>query len=151
MRALLLFLPLLAACSLTLEVAYPGPRIQALRTQGTYCADRNTRLDYRFDLEGRLDALEFFWVPEGVGPWRARPEEVFRLSGPIFGPEVRGYLEVTPSGEVRAVYVAPQGIGIEPLPDRRLWARGRTAGVYGPYVRALNLVRPAPYPCDPSW
>jgi hypothetical protein len=109
MRALLL-LPLLSACSLTLEVAYPGPR-----TQETYCADRNTRLDYRFDLEGRLDALEFFWVPEGVGPWRARAEEVFRLSGPILGPEVRGYLEVAPSGEVRAVYVAPQGIGIEPL------------------------------------
>jgi hypothetical protein len=47
MRALLL-LPLLSACSLTLEVAYPGPRIQALRTQETYCADQNTRLDYRF-------------------------------------------------------------------------------------------------------
>ncbi|ALJ91317.1 hypothetical protein [Thermus aquaticus] len=118
MRALLL-LPLLSACSLTLEVAYPGPRIQALRTQGTYCADRNTRLDYRLDLEGRLDALEFFWVPEGVGPWRARPEEVFRLSGPILGPEVRGYLEVTPSGEVQAVYVAPQGIGTD-LTDMRL-------------------------------
>jgi hypothetical protein len=151
MRALLL-LPLLSACSLTLEVAYPGPRIQALRTQGTYCADRNTRLDYRLDLEGRLDALEFFWVPEGVGPWQARPEEVFRLFGPILGPEVRGYLEVAPSGEVRAVYVAPQGIGIEPLPDRRLWVRGRTAGVYGPYVRALNLVRPdSTALCDPGW
>jgi hypothetical protein len=151
MRALLL-LPLLSACSLTLEVAYPGPRIQALRTLGTYCADRNTRLDYRLDLEGRLDALEFFWVPEGVGPWQARPEEVFRLFGPILGPEVRGYLEVTPSGEVRAVYVAPQGIGIEPLPDRRLWVRGMTAGVYGPYVRALNLVRPdSTALCDPGW
>jgi hypothetical protein len=151
MRALLL-LPLLSACSLTLEVVYPGPRIQALRTQGTYCADRNTRLDSRFDLGGRLDALEFFWVPEGVGPWWARPEEVFRLSGPIFGPEVRGYLEVAPSGEVRAVYVAPQGIGIEPLPDRRLWVRGMTAGVYGPYVRALNLVRPdSTALCDPGW
>jgi hypothetical protein len=141
MRALLL-LPLLSACSLTLEVAYPGPRIQALRTQETYCADRNTRLDYRFDLEGRLDALEFFWVLEGVGPWRARPEEVFRLSGPVLGPEVRGYLEVAPSGEVRAVYVAPQGIGIEPLPDRRLWARGRTAGVYGPYTLFCCILRP---------
>jgi hypothetical protein len=151
MRALLLFLPFLAACSLTLEVAYPGHRIQTLRTQGTYCADRNTLLDYRFYLEGRLDALEFFWVPEGVEPWRAKPEEAFRLSGPLFGPEVRGYLEVTPGGEVRAVYLSPQGIGIEPLPDRRLWVRGMTAGVYGPYVRALNLVRPAPYPCDPSW
>jgi hypothetical protein len=152
MRALLLFLPLLAACSLTLEVAYPGHRIQALRTQGTYCTDRNTRLDYRFYLEGRLDALEFFWVPEGVEPRRARPEEVFRLSGPILGPEVRGYLEVAPSGEVRAVYVAPQGIGIEPLPDRRLWVRGMTAGVYGPYVRALNLVRPdSTALCDPGW
>lgn len=152
MRALLL-LPLLSACSLTLEVAYPGPRIQALRTQGTYCADRNTRLDYRLDLEGRLDALEFFWVPEGVGPWRARPEEVFRLSGPILGPEVRGYLEVTPSGEVRAALaLSSQGIGIEPLPDRRLWVRGMTAGVYGPYVRALNLVRPdSTALCDPGW
>jgi hypothetical protein len=151
MRALLL-LPLLSACSLTLEVAYPGHRIQVLRTQGTYCADRNTRLDYRFYLEGRLDALEFFWVPEGVGPWRARPEEVFRLSGPISGPEVRGYLEVTPGGEVRAVYVAPQGIGIEPLPDRRLWVRGMTAGVHGPYVRALNPVRPDSTAfCDPGW
>lgn len=71
MRALLLFLPLLAACSL--EVAYPGHRIQALRTQGTYCADRNTRLDYRFYLEGRLDALEFFWVPEGWNPGGLSP------------------------------------------------------------------------------
>ena len=121
MRALLL-LPLLSACSLTLEVAYPGPRIQALRTQETYCADRNTRLDYRFDLEGRLDALEFFWVPEGVDPWQAKPEETSRLSGPILGPEVRGYLEVTPTGEVRAASaLSSQGIGIEPLPDRRLW------------------------------
>ena len=152
MRALLLFLPLLAACSLTLEVAYPGHRIQALRTQGTYWTDRNTLLDYRFYLEGRLDALGFFWVPEGVGPWRAKPEETSRLSGPILGPEVRGYLEVTPGGEVRAASaLSSQGIGIEPLPDRRLWVRGMTAGVYGPYVRALNLVRPAPYPCDPSW
>jgi hypothetical protein len=152
MRALLL-LPLLSACSLTLEVAYPGPRIQALRTQGTYCADRNTRLDYRFDLEGRLDALEFFWVPEGVGPWRARPEEVFRLSGPILGPEVRGYLEVTPSGEVRAALaLSSQGIGIEPLPDRRLWVRGMTAGVYGPYVPAQTPVRPDSTAfCDPGW
>ncbi len=109
-------------------------------------------MDYRFDLEGRLDALEFFWVPEGVGLWRARPEEVFRLSGPILGPEVRGYLEVTPSGEVRAVYVAPQGIGVEPLPDRRLWVRGMTAGVYGPYVPAQTPVRPDSTAfCDPGW
>jgi len=151
MRALLL-LPLLSACSLTLEVAYPGPRIQALRTQETYCADRNTRLDYRFYLEGRLNALEFFWVPEGVEPWWAKSGETFLLEGPILGPEVRGYLEVTPGGEVRAASaLSSQGIGIEPLPDRRLWVRGMTAGVYGPYVRALNLVRPAPYPCDPSW
>ncbi|WP_448567292.1 hypothetical protein [Thermus sp.] len=150
MRALLLFLPLLAACSLTLEVA--GPRIQALHTQDTYCAGRNTQVDYRFHLEGRLDALEFFWVPEGVDPWRAKPEETLRLSGPLFGPEVGGFLEVTPGGEVRAVYVAPQGIGIEPLPDRRLWVRGMTAGVYGPYVPAQNPVRPDSTPfCDPSW
>ncbi|WP_117238414.1 hypothetical protein [Thermus sediminis] len=153
MRALLLLLPLLAACSLTLEVAYPGHRIQALRTQGTYCADRNTLLDYRFLLEGRLDALEFFFVPEGVDPWRARPEERFRLSGPIFGPQVRGYLEVTPRGEVRAgTAVSPQGIVVEPLPDRRLWVRGVTAGVLGPYVRAQNPVRPdVTASCDPSW
>jgi hypothetical protein len=152
MRALLLLLPLLSACSLTLEVAYPGHRIQALRTQGTYCADRNTRLDYRFYLEGRLDALEFFWVPEGVEPWRAKPGETFLLEGPISGPEVRGYLEVTPSGEVRAVSVAPQGIGVEPLPDRRLWVRGMTAGVYGPYVPAQTPVRPDSTAfCDPGW
>ena len=153
MRALLFFLPLLAACSLTLEVAYPGPRIQALRTQDTYCAGRNTQVDYRFHLEGRLDALEFFWVPEGVDPWRAKPEEAFRLSGPLLGLEVRGSLEVTPGGEVRSgVVVFPQGIGIEPLPDRRLWVRGMTAGVYGPYTPAQNPVRPDSTPfCDPGW
>jgi hypothetical protein len=153
MRALLLFLPLLSACSLTLEVAYPGHRIQALRTQETYCANQNARLDYRLDLEGRLDALEFFWVPEGVEPWRAKPGETFRLEGPILGPKVRGYLEVAPSGEVQAALaLSSQGIGIEPLPDRRLWVRGMTAGVYGPYVRALNLVRPdSTALCDPGW
>ncbi len=66
---------------------------------------------------------------------------------------------MTPSGEVRAVAlaspqalgVAPQGIGVEPLPHRRLWLRGYTEGVPGPYVPAQSPVRPAASFCDPSW
>jgi hypothetical protein len=62
-------------------------------------------------------------------------------------------LEVTPGGEVRAASaLSSQGIGIEPLPDRRLWVRGMTAGVYGPYVPAQTPVRPDGTAfCDPGW
>lgn len=59
---------------------------------------------------------------------------------------------MTPSGEVRAVALAsPQALGVEPLPDRRLWLRGYTEGVPGPYVPAQSPVRPAASFCDPSW
>jgi hypothetical protein len=38
------------------------------------------------------------------------------------------------------------------LPDRRLWVRGMTAGVYGPYVPAQTPVRPdSTALCDPGW
>jgi hypothetical protein len=115
MRALLL-LPLLSACSLTLEVAYPGPRIQALRTQETYCADRNTRLDYRFDLEGRLDALEFFWVPEGVGPWRARPRRYSAFPAPSLAPRCGDTWRWPQAGRSGRCTWPLKGLGLSPSP-----------------------------------
>ncbi|BCP97705.1 hypothetical protein TthHB5008_08060 [Thermus thermophilus] len=160
MRGLALLLPLLAACSLTLEVVYPGHRIARLETQPTYCAYGNTRVDYRFYLEGRVDRLEFYWVPEGKAPWETAPQERLALGGPIYGGYVRGFVEVTPDGSIQAVSLVspqgaslPQGIGVEPaLPDRRLWLRGFTGGVAGPYVAAANPVRgDASSFCDPSW
>ncbi|GAA5334361.1 MULTISPECIES: hypothetical protein [Thermus] len=159
MRTLLLFLPFLAACSLTLEVVYPGHRISDLRTQSTYCAYANTRLDYRFYLEGRLDRLEFYWLPEGVHPENARPEERATLRGPIYGGLVRGFVEVTPEGVIQAVSatspqgaVAPQGIGVEPnLPPRRLWLRGFTGGLAGPFVAGNPVYPDASAFCDPAW
>ncbi|MEJ5336461.1 MAG: hypothetical protein WHT26_04090 [Thermus sp.] len=150
MRALALLALFLSACTLTLEIA-PGP-VLGLSTQATYCQDRPTRLDYRLFLEGRVDRLEFFWVPEGVHPSRARPEETWALTGPFWGPEVAGYLEAAPTGEIWAVYLVPQGIRVDPLPTRRLWARGAVDGVLGPYVRAQDPVRPEASPsCDPGW
>ncbi|MDM7324156.1 MAG: hypothetical protein P3W93_004010 [Thermus sp.] len=160
MRRLVLLSLLLSACTLTLEVVYPGHRISGLRTQSTYCTSGNTRVDFAFNLEGRLDRLEFFWLPEGLTPDQARPEERYVLYGPLQAGEIRGWLEVTPSGEVQAVsWVAsqglaqrPQGIGVEPLPERRLWLRGYTGGLAGPYVRAANPVTPDSSPfCDPTW
>ncbi len=161
MRILLLpFLGLLSACTFTLEAVYPGHRITGLKTQGTYCASANTRVDFRFSLEGRLDRLEFFWIPEGLSPSQARPEERYTLRGPIYSGEVRGFVEVTPSGGIQAVSLAwpsgaalrPQGVTVEPLPERRLWLRGHTGGLAGPYVRAANPVVPGSFPyCDPDW
>lgn len=150
-RALSLLVLFLSACSLTLELT-PN-RVWGLSTQSTYCLDRSTRVDYRFFLEGWVDWLEFAWVPEGVAPWQARPEETYRLRGPFFGPEVRGYLEVAPTGEVQAVLaLSPQGTRVDPLPPRCLWVRGVVEGVPGPYVRAGNPAVPeaSPY-CDPGW
>ncbi|GLV47482.1 hypothetical protein TJA_06530 [Thermus sp. LT1-2-5] len=159
MRGLLLLLPLLAACSLTLEVVYPGHRISGLATQTTYCASGTTRVDYRFFLEGRLDRLVFYWLPEGVSPERALPEERALLQGPLYGGVVQGWVEVTPEGAIQAVSalspqggVGVQGIGVEPsLPPRRLWLQGFTGGLAGPYV-AGNAVDPDATPsCDPAW
>jgi len=150
----------LSACTLTLEVVYPGHRITGLRTQGTYCTAYDTQVDFAFDLEGRLDGLEFFWLPEGVAPDRARPQERYALFGPIRAGRVEGWLEVTAEGEVLAVSLTslgslslrPQGIIVEPLPDRRLWLKGYTGGLAGSFVRAANRVRPdSSSSCDPAW
>ncbi|TFU15451.1 hypothetical protein [Thermus tengchongensis] len=163
MVRLLFLLPplLLSACTLTLEVVYPGHRITGLETQRTYCTHRPTQVDFRFLLEGGLDRLEFYWLPEGGLPQDARPEERYALWGPLRGGILRGWLEVTPLGEVRAVSltsprgqggVEPQGIVVEPLPQRRLWLRGFTGGVAGPFVPAQNPVRPDTSSfCDPLW
>ncbi|MFD3005067.1 hypothetical protein [Thermus tengchongensis] len=160
MRGLVLVSLFLSACTLTLEVVYPGHRITGLRTQETYCTAGNTRVDFAFDLEGRLDKVEFFWIPEGLTPDQARLEERYALSGPIHAGRVKGWLEVTPEGEVLAVSLTspgslslrPQGVIVEPLPDRRLWLRGYTGGLAGPFVRAANWVRPDSSPsCDPAW
>lgn len=160
MRRLVLLSLLLSACTLTLEVVYPGHRISGLRTQSTYCASGNTRVDFAFTLEGRLDRLEFFWLPEGLTPDQARPEERYVLYGLLQAGGIKGWLEVTPTGEVQAVsWVAPlglalrpEGITVEPMPERRLWLRGYTGGLAGPYVPAANPVIPdsSPY-CDPTW
>ena len=160
MRGLVLVSLFLSACTLTLEVVYPGHRITGLRTQETYCTAGNTRVDFAFDLEGRLDIVEFFWIPEGLTPDQARPEERYAVFDPIHAGRVKGWLEVTPSGEVQAVsWVAPQGLAlrpegitVEPLPERRLWLRGYTGGLAGPYVPAVDPVIPdsSPY-CDPTW
>ncbi|MFN4070711.1 MAG: hypothetical protein ACK4HT_03995 [Thermus caldifontis] len=161
MRGLVFLSLFLSACTLTLEVVYPGHRITDLRTQGTYCTAGNTRVDFAFDLEGRLDRLEFFWIPEELTPDHARPEERYALSGPLRAGRVRGWLEVTPEGKVQAVTLisaagslspTPQGVIVEPLPDRRLWLRGYTGGLAGPLVPAANRVRPDSSPfCDPTW
>ncbi len=160
MRGLVLVSLFLSACTLTLEVVYPGHRITDLRTQGTYCTAGNTRVDFAFDLEGRLDRLEFVWLPEGLTPDQARPEERYALFGPIRAGRVEGWLEVTPEGEVLAVSLTslgslslrPQGIIVEPLPDRRLWLKGYTGGLAGSFVRAANRVRPdSSSSCDPAW
>ncbi|WP_240307577.1 hypothetical protein [Thermus caldifontis] len=107
-----------------------------------------------------MDGLEFFWLPEGVTPDRARPQERYALFGPICAGRVEGFLEVSPGGEVRAVSLTspgslslrPQGIIVEPFPDRRLWLRGYTGGLAGPLVPAANRVRPDSSPfCDPTW
>ncbi|RTH14123.1 hypothetical protein CSW41_12785 [Thermus scotoductus] len=160
MRRLVLLSLFLFACTLTLEVVYPGHRISGLRTQSTYCTSGNTRVDFAFTLEGRLDRLEFFWLPEGLTPDQARPEERYVLYGLLQAGGVKGWLEVTPSGEVQAASLVaprglalkPQGIIVEPLPERRLWLRGYTGGLPGPYVPAANRVYPdsSPY-CDPTW
>ncbi|GAA5337290.1 hypothetical protein [Thermus antranikianii] len=160
MRGLVLVSLFLSACTLTLEVVYPGHRITGLRTQGTYCTAYDTQVDFAFDLEGRLDGLEFFWLPEGVAPDRARPQERYALFGPIRAGRVEGWLEVTAEGEVLAVSLTslgslslrPQGIIVEPLPDRRLWLKGYTGGLAGSFVRAANRVRPdSSSSCDPAW
>ncbi|TBH21442.1 hypothetical protein [Thermus thermamylovorans] len=163
MARLLLFplLALLPACTLTLELVYPGHRISGLETQRTYCTYGDTRVDFRFLLEGSLDRLELYWLAEGQRPQDARPGERYALWGPIRGGSLRGWLQVTPSGEIRAVSlttpqsqgeVLPQGIVVEPLPERRLWLRGFTGGVAGPFVPARNPVRPdASSACDPLW
>ncbi|MFN3369247.1 MAG: hypothetical protein ACK4ZX_07620 [Thermus sp.] len=160
MRVLLPLLWLLSACTLTLEAVYPGHGITGLRTQDTYCTAGNTRLDFAFDLEGRLDGLELLFLPEGFAPHQARPGERYALLAPIHAGRVQGFLEVTPEGEVLAVSLTspgslslgPQGIIVEPLPHRRLWLRGYTGGLGGPYVRAANPVRPDSSPhCDPTW
>ncbi len=160
MRGLLLVPLFLSACTLTLEVVYPGHRITGLRTQETYCTAGNTRVDFAFDLEGRLDRVEFFWIPEGLTPDQARPEERYAFFGPIHAGRVKGWLEVTPGGEVRAVSLTspgslslrPQGITVEPLPHRRLWLKGYTGGLAGPFVPAANPVRPdSSSSCDPAW
>ncbi|WP_038058812.1 hypothetical protein [Thermus amyloliquefaciens] len=161
MRALLPLLWLLSACTLTLELVHPGHRISGLETQGTYCTHGDTWVDFRFLLEGSLDRLELYWLAEGKPPQEARPGEGYTLLGPIRGGLLRGWLQVAPSGEVRAVSLTspqgqggalPQGIGVEPLPERRLWLRGFTGGVAGPFVAAQNPVRPDASPaCDPLW
>ena len=160
MRGLVLVSLFLSACTLTLEVVYPGHRITGLRTQGTYCTAYDTQVDFAFDLEGRLDGLEFFWLPEGVAPDRARPQERYALFGPIRAGRVEGWLEVTAEGEVLAVSLTslgslslrPQGIIVEPLPDRRLWLKGYTGGLAGSFVRAANRIRPdSSSSCDPAW
>lgn len=160
MRGLVLVSLFLSACTLTLEVVYPGHRITGLRTQETYCTAGNTRVDFTFNLEGRLDKVEFFWLPEGFTPDKARPEEWLALSGPIRAGWVQGWIEVTSSGEVQAAYwvgpktqaLSPQGIIVEPLPDRRLWLKGYTGGLAGPFMRAANRVRPdSSSSCDPAW
>ncbi|GAB6941687.1 hypothetical protein JCM11602_10980 [Thermus brockianus] len=158
MRALLLLLPFLAACSLTVELVYPGHRISDLRTQSSYCTHTHTRLDYAFFLEGRLDWLEFYWLPEGVHPEDARPEERAALRGPVYGGAVRGFVEVTPQGAIRAVSatspqggMVPQGISVEPSQPRRLWVRGFTGGLAGPFVRGNPVYPDASALCDPAW
>lgn len=159
MRGFLLLLPLLAACSLTLEVVYPGHRISDLATQATYCTSGTTQVDYRFFLEGRLDRLAFYWLPEGASPESALPEERAVLQGPIYGGVVRGYVEVTPDGAIRGVSavspqgrVGVQGIGVEPnLPPRRLWLQGFTGGLAGPYVRGNPVYPDGALSCDPAW
>ncbi|BDG16876.1 hypothetical protein [Thermus brockianus] len=157
MRALLLLLPFLAACSLTVELVYPGHRISDLGTQSSYCAHTNTRLDYSFFLEGRLDWLEFYWLPEGVRPEDARPEEWAALGGPVYGGAVRGFVEVTPQGAIRAVSAisaqggVPQGISVEPSQPRRLWVRGFTGGLAGPFVQGNPVYSDTSAFCDPAW
>lgn len=160
-RLLYLFPLLLSACTLTLEVVYPGHRLSGLETQRSYCVQGNTRVDFRFLLEGRLDRLELYWLPEGRPPQEARPGERYVLWDAIPPGALRGWLEVTPSGEIRAVALTspqgqgaalPQGIVVEPLLERRLWLRGFTGEVAGPSVPAANLVRPeASLACDPLW
>ncbi len=152
MRLLALLFPLLAACTLTLE-ALPF-RLFGLRTQATYCAQGETQLDYGLFLQGLVEGLWFYWVPDGVHPSRASPEETLFLRGPFWGPEVRGFLTVTPEGRVQGgAATSPQGIGVEPvLPYRRLWVQGVADGVLGPYVASAQRVAPDPSPsCDPSW
>lgn len=138
---------LLAACALTVEVRLPY-KIVRLETQPTYCTQGNTQLDFRLTLDGWVEGLWFYWVPDGTPPSEALEEETLYLEGPFAGPEVRGFLTVSPEGRVLGVGTQ----GIEVRPDRRLWVRGVRGGVLGPYVGAVNVVRPDSTSfCDPSW
>ncbi len=136
MRALGLILGLfLAGCTVEIRLA---PRVQDLWVSSYYCTNRTTDLAYRFYLTAPATALEFRWSDRPDWP-SAPPEGSLRVRVYLRPGEVWGSFQVDPEGRILGVVlvqgegVGPQGVIVEPLPERWLWVRAGD-GVWGPWA-----------------
>lgn len=155
----LLLLPivgaLLASCGVV-EVKLVPPVISGLQSQPTFCTNRDTIIDFRFNKSGLLTRLEVYITKDDPS-----------LSAPTDDPEAKrlgdvrffdlgsgtivSYIAADTDGRpgIQSLGVGAQSIVVTPA-NYRLWVRGFNGDAPSPFVKAEEAITPSSDPnCDP--
>lgn len=145
----LLLVPLLgltlAGC--TVAVTPSAPTISNVRTQGTYCTARDTKIDIKFNLGGgvisRLTQLEIVFTDDiDSNPADNGERDFIRTDNVSIGAtryRTAYYFDGDRDGAYTGVLnVRPGAIVISGT--KRIWLRGFNGDTAGSYVRAGNTI-----------
>jgi len=148
---------IVSACGVA-EVRLIPPTLSNVVHQDTYCTDRDTIMDFKFNKDGLLTRLEVTLVPadfNGANPStdpRAVTEEAnpFDLDNNSF----KGWAVLNSNGIAGIQSVSQNGVGGQSVKvsggSWQVWVRGFNGGETKGFVKSDKLLTPSTGPsCDP--
>jgi hypothetical protein len=159
MRKLLFAAPILgialAAC--TVSVKTQPPTLTNVRTQSTYCTDKDTLVDWAFDYNGVVTRTDFAITDATVTDPTTQPAESREtVSGLSFvGGTVRGTYQLDTdgvpgySGPLPASF-SPNAIIVTPNKQLALWVRLTNAAGDSTWVKGNVMTPGTGAGCDPN-
>ncbi|HEU4742997.1 MAG TPA: hypothetical protein VFS50_15490 [Meiothermus sp.] len=155
----LLLLPivgaLLASCGVV-EVKLVPPVISNLQSQATFCTNRDTLIDFRFNKSGLLTRLEVYVTKDDPNFKAPTDDPDAKYLGDVKffdlgNNNIVSYIaaDTDGNGQIQSLGVDAQTIVVTPV-AHRLWVRGFNGTEGSAFVKADNAITPSTDPnCDP--
>lgn len=139
------------------EVRLIPPTLENLQNQATYCTDRDTIVDFKFNKTGLLTKLEV-WITDdnpaitdpstATGAGSDKSVQTFDLGNNTF----KGYVVLDSNGVpgIQREGVGGQAITVTPTGNKRVWVRGYNGGETKGFVKSSTVLSPSSgVSCDP--
>jgi hypothetical protein len=145
---------LISGCGIV-EVRAVPPEISNLETQATFCTDRDTIVDFRFEAKGLITKLEVWVTQAEANDPAANPnDKVGELDAfDLFqkGSKLVGFIALDTNGDNRVQRSGRDWPAIVVTPtDKQLWLRAYNFDQTKGFVKAANPISPsAQSDCDP--